>query len=726
MTHLAGSLMKSPTQRTLVLAIASLYGLPSLANEPDAMNPAKVDDTYLATTVIPTENDANHRIEVTGKRLERARNQLMTETGSTVYRFDANDVAALPLGDATPLNQVLLQAPGVVQDSYGQLHVRGDHANLQYRIDGVIIPEPMTGFGQALSTQLAGQINVLTGALPAEYGYRTAGVVDIHTKGTDIASGGELGVVTGTDHYAQTSLNYGGSTGAWNYFLSGSIVQDKLGIENPTSARHALHDETLQANGFGYLSHVFENSRVSFLFGTSNNRFQIPDVPGQQPTYTIANTPAAESASLDAHQNEQNQFQVLSYQSSPYDTLDYQIALLHRTTSVHYYPDPVGDLTFSGVGATIARQLETTGVQTDWAYKLSPAHTLRTGLLIERERFSDSNQSSVFLTDTAGNVVSDIPVVIGDAASLSGGNYGAYLQDEWQATQHLVINYGARFDKTTTVTGEHQFSPRFGLVYDFSPDTRIHAGYARYFTPPPTEIIGTTSLVKFQNTTNALPTDADTAVKAERSHYFDAGLSEKLTADLTLGLDAYYRKVTNLQDEGQFGNALVYSAFNYAEGRVKGLELSLSYKHANWSAYANVARSQAMGKHIVTGQYNFAPENLAYIANNWIHLDHDQKLAASAGASYKWGPYTLAGDLIYGSGLRSGFANTDHLPAYTQVNMSLDRATMVDRLGKLNIRVAAINLFDKVYEIRDGTGVGVGAPQFGPRRGVFLELDQHF
>src|SRR3954467_1493663 len=120
-------------------------------------------------------------ISVTGK-LDRARNQLSPDIGSSEYIFDREAIDALPLGEATPLNQVLLQAPGVVNDSYGQLHVRGDHADLQYRLNGVIIPESISGFGQTLDTRIIDSLSFLTGALPAQYGYRTAGVVDITTK----------------------------------------------------------------------------------------------------------------------------------------------------------------------------------------------------------------------------------------------------------------------------------------------------------------------------------------------------------------------------------------------------------------------------------------------------------------------------------------------------------------------------------------------------------------
>src|SRR5262245_42721729 len=86
--------------------------------------------------------------------LDRARNQLSPDIGASQYVIDSQAIEQLPLGDATPLNQILLQAPGVVQDSFGQLHIRGDHADVQYRINGVTIPESISGFGQSLDPDM--------------------------------------------------------------------------------------------------------------------------------------------------------------------------------------------------------------------------------------------------------------------------------------------------------------------------------------------------------------------------------------------------------------------------------------------------------------------------------------------------------------------------------------------------------------------------------------------
>lgn len=726
--------MKLPRRHALAIALATLHCTTSHAADPvsaasstssSAQPLPDIAQAATAATAPPVERlDA---VQVTGKRLDDARNGLLPETGSTIYRFDKTDIQALPLGSATPLNQLILQAPGAVQDSFGQLYLRGDHANIQYRINGVVIPEAISGFGQSLDTRFADQINILTGALPAQYGYRTAGIIDIRTKGTGFEDGGNVSVLGGTRGHGEASAEYGGTRGAWTYFVTGTFLRNNVGIENPTSDRNALHDTTRQQKAFGYLSRVIDaDSRINVVVGTSNNKFQIPDVPGQAPGFALDGDPPVDSSRLDARQNEKNAFQVLSYQSSPTDRVDFQVSAFHRNTDVAYQPDPVGDLVFNGVASQVVRKNEAYGVQGDFSFRLNEQHTLRSGLFAQRERFNAETASFVFSADDDGNQTGTTPIAIADDTRLSGVTYGVYLQDEWRATKNLTVNYGARFDHVSTVSNEKQWSPRIGLVYDASPTTRIHAGYARYFTPPPTEKIDTTSIGKFIGTTNALPSDANTAVRSERSHYFDVGLSHQWTPEITIGLDAYYRKVRDLQDEGQFGNALIFSAFNFDQGRIRGLELSASYRKNNLLVYTNAALSRAEGRTVATGQFNFGQDELDYIASRYVHLDHDQKLTASAGASYQWGSTRFGGDLLFGTGLRRGFANTEHLPAYAQVNLSAVQALNVGGLGKLDVRLAVINAFDRVYQLRDGSGIGVGAPQYGARRGVYLGATKYF
>ncbi|TXD57741.1 TonB-dependent receptor [Ralstonia sp. TCR112] len=721
--------------RKLVMALAAV--LPSVASvsalAQEATPPAATPST--PTTTAPATNVRDlSETRVTAKRLDAARNALSPDTGSSVYKFDTDDIARLPLGDATPLNQVLLQAPGVVQDSYGQLHVRGDHSNLQYRINGVIVPEPISGFGQMLDTRFANQINVLTGALPAQYGYRTAGIVDITTKGASAdedgepkAFGGEIGTVLGSNATHEVNAQIQGTKDRFSYYLSGVFLENNLGIENPTGNRNATHDHTTQNKSFGMLSYLLDNdSRVSFMFGTSNGRFQIPTRPGLTPQFTLDGAVPPASEALNANQREKTDFQILTYQQKVSPKLDYQVSVFRRASRIDYMPDPIGDLVYNGVAADITRRNEAYGLQGDASYKLTDKHTLRAGVFVQRERYVANNTASVFAADDSGAQTSTTPFTIVDNHSGSGTTLGVYLQDEWKPTDKLTVNYGARYDRVNTIVSEQQLSPRLGLTYDLTPRTRVHAGYARYFTPPPTEKFDTTSVQAFAGTTNALPSDANTAVKSERSNYFDLGISHQLTSHLTLGLDAYYRDVRHLQDEGQFGNALLYSAFNYERGRIYGLEGSANYRNGNFGAYLNLAVSRAQGKGIETGQFNFDADELAYINNHWVNLDHDQRLTASAGVSYRYSGTTYTSDVLFGTGLRNGFANTEHLPAYWQMNVGAARDFNLPTLGKFKTRLTVLNIFDRSYQLRDGTGIGVGAPQFAPRRTFLLSVSKPF
>jgi outer membrane receptor protein involved in Fe transport len=716
--------------RALVLSAPLSVSLSAFADEaPAAAAPASAppfSKTVVASAAAPTQTVV---VDALRQKLDAARNGLSPDTGSSVYKFGEADIAALPLGQATPLNQVVLQAPGVVQDSYGQLHVRGDHANVQYRIDGVVIPEAISGFGQSLETRFADRIDVLTGALPAQYGYRTAAVVDIKTKARAEGTSGSLSITGGSNGHNEESGEIGGTHGPISYYLTGSLLHDGVGIENPTSSRSALHDRTQQTKGFGTVSYLLDDSsRLNFMFGVSNNHFQIPDVPGQTPHYALAGDPGVDSSTLNARQRERNSFEVLSYQGHVGDATDYQVSYFHRETDVHYSPDPIGDLVFDGIAADVKRKNTADGLQLDSSLALGSSHTLRGGLFFQHEKFDVNNLSQVFSADDNGNQTSTTPLSIADNTRITGNLWGVYLQDEWQPVKGVTVNYGARYDDVDTVVKEHQLSPRVGIVFDASSSLRLHAGFARYFTPPPTEKIDTTSVAKFAGTTNALPSDADTAVKSERSNYFDAGLAWDATPNLSLGLDAYDREVRNLQDEGQFGNALIYSAFNYAKGRVRGLELTASWKRDAFTAYGNVAFSKAQGQQIVTGQFNFDPDEISYIATHWVHLDHDQAVTASAGASYRFATQTTLGaDALFGSGLRSGFANSAHLPSYTQFNASLSQAwDFGGALGKMEGRLSLLNALDRTYELRDGTGIGVGAPQFGPRRSVYASVTKSF
>ncbi|MBI3199786.1 MAG: TonB-dependent receptor, partial [Rhodospirillales bacterium] len=142
-------------------------------------------------------------LDVTAKRFDRERSSILPSLGATRYDFSKTAIQNTPQGENAPLNQVLLRAPGVVQDGFGQIHVRGDHGSLQYRLDGVQLPEGLSLFSNILSPRFANEISLITGALPAQYGLRTAGVVDIGVKSGSTDPGGEASVMGGSYNWIQ-------------------------------------------------------------------------------------------------------------------------------------------------------------------------------------------------------------------------------------------------------------------------------------------------------------------------------------------------------------------------------------------------------------------------------------------------------------------------------------------------------------------------------------------
>src|ERR1700690_3085141 len=205
-----------------------------------------------------TATTSLQEITITAARLDERRAGIQTQTGASTYTIDAAAVAATPGGDNTLLNQVVMQAPEVAQDSFGQFHVRGEHNGLQYRLNGVILPEGISVFGQSLDPRLISSLSLITGALPAEFGLRTAGIIDITTKSGILAQGGDVALYGGSHGEVEPSFVYGGGAGSLSYFVSGDFLRNDLGIESPDGSINPIHDHTTQYHGFGYFEDILD------------------------------------------------------------------------------------------------------------------------------------------------------------------------------------------------------------------------------------------------------------------------------------------------------------------------------------------------------------------------------------------------------------------------------------------------------------------------------------
>jgi outer membrane receptor protein involved in Fe transport len=705
----------------ITAAMLLLFRTLSPAQEPSPAPGDTPNPSASSTTQAETE-----RVVVESEALDVSREAIVPSLGATRYTVGPDRLNGQAQGEDAPFNQTILRFPGVAQDSFGQLHVRGEHANLQYRIDDVLLPESIPGFGQELETRFADSISLMTGALPAQFGFRTTGVIDLHTKSGAVFQQGESSLEVGSFDTIMPSFEYGTVLGKASLYTSLGYLHNGIGVENPTRSSDPIHDDTDQYRFFSYLSYIFdENTRLIVLMSGNHNDFQIPNNPGQTPIFTDMGRSKFNSAELDENQSEQNAYLIAAFQKKMGD-FNMQASVFTRYSSVLFRPDEVGDLIFNGVASRVDRDIFSNGFEFDSSYKLDDQHTIRGGLLFTDQYATVGTATLVFPVDANGNQTSDVPRRIVDNHAQQGYFYGFYLQDEWKPFDQLTINFGGRLDFAQAFVSENQLSPRLNVVYEPFKGTALHAGYARYFTPPPLESVPQGTITKFNNTTNASAIKQDTPVTAERAHYFDIGATQKIMEGLQAGIDGFYKNSHSVLDEGQFGQALILSSFNYKRGEIYGGEFTTSYDVGGLSAYLNAGYEWARGTNVSSAQFLFDPAEFAYIKRHWVFLDHDQRFTGSAGISYTWQNWKAAIDGLYGNGLRRGFANTMKNHPYETFNLSLQRRIKITEKTAINMRFDVVNLFDKIYELRDGSGIGVGAPQFGQRRGFYGTVSYDF
>ena len=283
---------------------------------------------------------------------------------------------------------MLLQAPGVTQDSSsaGGIHVREQMGNVQYRINGIVLPEGATLFAQGggLSPRLASSITLLTGALPAEYGLRTTGIFDIQTKSGAFDPGGYVSMYGGSHGWLQPSTEYRGSVGRLNYFVTGDYLENSIGI-SPATPNGAIHDDTQQ----GAPLRVLRVPAGCHQQDQRDRRRLRRPLPDSQPPGCGAGLHGQRRLAVRLDQAgrdpaEQNYFLVLSYLQDDAD-LSFQASVFAPLQLDAFRPDPLGDLLFNGIAQKVDRSSIATGLQVDGSvHRSRRAHAPRGGSIWPR------------------------------------------------------------------------------------------------------------------------------------------------------------------------------------------------------------------------------------------------------------------------------------------------------------------------------------------------------
>ena len=712
-------------------------------------------DTYRSEYVIVTErSEPTPPIRLTLAQTEEIALDIVSplapiqyKASSATYAVSRKDIEELPRGNNAELQDVLLTIPSAVYGALKQVHIRQDHANLQFRIDGVPIPDTVsTTFADVITPRAWERADIILGGMEAQYGNRTAALLDITTKSGTKPAFGSAQVFGGSNQTVNPSFEYGGTIGAkFRFYALNSYTTTNRGIDPPTLGHSWFHNQSERNQTFlrGDYQHDNRNN-FTWLFLNSVAKYQIPTKPGIEldPTGQLlpllqASSPGfvpVASQAIDEFQKENNQYSHLVWRHDVNANNFFSLAGYFRHTRATFKTDPLNVLAYTAdpsepfSAADQDRNAYSTGIRLDYTYVHSKEHLIKTGFQIDRTQAVNKTRLFTFADDGAGNPTGDLLSLNADNR-LIGYRQEFWVQDQWSPNDKWTFNLGVRADAVQYPVSEGQVSPRVGATYKYNQSNVFHAFYGRMFTPPNLEAISFVNL----NTagTRAQPDDpTNNTVRAERAHYFEIGSYHALNRYATLELTGWYKLSRFLSDAGQFGTTPLLNYFAFERGWQRGIDGSLKVRVSeDLSARANVAWGQCKGYGLQSGHFLLDAKEIADINSpGGVFCDHMQLLTSSAVVSYRIKERTtVTGQMLYGSGLRSAAdedakTNSSHSPSYTVYNFSITHIFPLPwKDQKFLLGFDIINLLDQKYFINQGEGsIGLGVAHAGMPRSFFF------
>lgn len=633
-------------------------------------------------------------ITVQAQRLDAARARIEPSLGAASYTLTNDTVENRPGGETRNVGSVLAQTPGVFRDARGALIVRGASGGLEYRLNNVILPAGAGEFGEALSARLADRIELVTGALPAQYGLAPAGVVNITTKnGHYFADGGQAELYGGAHRTIEPAFELSQASGRTSLFLSGSVQRSAIGLPAPDRRTRPLHDKRRELEGFGFLDRlVGDDGRVSLIAGSVNERRQIPGLP-------VAGVPGAEArfGTIADH----NHYGVAAYQLSR-DALNLQGSAFALASRQAIRPDEALRLRVDARSVTQRLRRRLFGVQLEGAYDIGSANVVRAGIVASRDRI---NRKARTVTPTQ---------VRPRETTVHRTILSPFLQDEWTLSKGLTLNAGVRGDDIGATDAGLQVEPRASLTWAPTPDLAVHAGYARSVVASSLEEVAA-ELVPIR--------------RLEKDNLYDVGAQQKL-GRLTLGIDAYQRDARDYLAPRYRNFAPIEEAFSFARARIRGVDLLATFAEGPVTAWSNVTFGRATGKGISGGASELTAPEVAYVNAHRVRLASDQRVSGSAGASWRLGKLLVAGDVLVGSGTPrtapGGAIDGARLPSYATGDVDVVYHTEVFPGRPADLRLDVRNVTNRRVALSDATSIAGGVTGYNEPRGVYVGIEQSF
>jgi outer membrane receptor protein involved in Fe transport len=658
---------------------------------------------------------------------------------SSTYQFSRKEVESLPKGNNNEVHEVLQTVPSVVYGSLKQTHIRQDHANQQFRIDGMPIPDTVTGaFAEIVPPRAWERADIILGGMEAQYGNKTALVLDITSKSGTKPGFGSLQVFGGSHQTVNPSFEYGGTIGQKvRFYALNSYVNTARGIEPPTLGSENFHNHSEKNNTYLRSDYQLDNrNSISWIFLNAVASFQIPTTPNLSanqdvlalldPTFNPVN-----SKNVNEFQKESNQYSQLVWRHDVNTSNFFSLGFYFRRGVADFNTDPLNALAYaddvnSAQASNQKRTAYSGGFRLDHTWVPNNQHLIKGGFQFDYSRAN--NTTEIFAFDTSSGAPAG-PVLTRQASNQNiQTRQEFWLQDQWSPNDHWTLNLGVRGDAIQGFYNEGQVSPRAGLTYKHDQSNVFHAYYGRLFTPPNIEQVAFVNL-NTQNTTAAPDNPTGFRPRAERAHYFEVGSYHAVSRYATLALTGYYKIANFLSDAGQFGTTPLLNFFAFERGWQRGIDGALKMQLSDkFTLRGNAGWGQCKGYGLQSGHFLLDQGEIDDImSKSGIFCDHSQFVTSSAVLAYRLlERTTVSGQMLFGYGLRTAEegakTNSSHEPSYTVYNLSLTHVIPLPwHDQKMLLGFDIINLFDTEYFYNRGEGsIGLGVAHAGMPRSVFL------